>query len=695
MSEPKFDLHEKRNAFPRFYFLSYEEICEVLEKRDTNLSSLFGGINSLEFDANQRVTALISKENERLPLESPIEIYKDPIEFLRNLEKAMKSAVKSQIKQALNDYNGEKREEWMNKWPLQAVVVAAQIVWCNEITAILQSGSNVTESLKEFDKKSLAYLKNLCLKARQNLSQLEKLTLEALVTNDLHARKIVQSLIAENVNGDKDAAWTTHLRFYWDSTADGVKIETANLKSLNYGYEYFGAFMRLAKTTVTEQCYNTLLAALNEDLIGSLSGQAGIGKTETIRELARDLGQYNVVINCSDNFDDRILNQFVSGAAAAGAWTIYDEFNRFEPAAIETFQRFFEKLKKAKESNAKNVQFLDKSVDLKPNCGVFITLNPAYAGRTEMPESLNAYCKEIKMGRPDFQPIINVSLFAKGFEDSEDLSKRLIELFHNLKETLSRQAQYDFGFRCLDFIVQVAGKRFSQHPDENPRAIFVQAIQDIFAPRLTREDATYYAGILNEKFAGLMREFNLKDPLVVAITEALKKLGLKSNEYNLARIKALHDLLEFRTGVIVMGKSGTAKSTLIQVLELLMKDHFKADIDVVTITDPASKPMSELYGEFVGENEWKDGVLTAEIRKASSKKNHNLIVLDGKIKPIWVENLNTVLDKNKVLCLVNGDMIHVNDKTHLIFEVKDLDDASPAMISRCGVIYLDENKFEN
>ena len=70
-------------------------------------------------------------------------------------------------------------------------------------------------------------------------------------------------------------------------------------------------------------------------------------------------------------------------------------------------------------------------------------------------------------------------------------------------------------------------------------------------------------------------------------------------------------------------------------------------------------------------------------------------MLDGQVEPIWVENLNTVLDNNKVLCLPNGEMIQINDKTHIIFEAKDLNNATPAMVSRCGVIYLDENKFEN
>lgn len=72
-----------------------------------------------------------------------------------------------------------------------------------------------------------------------------------------------------------------------------------------------------------------------------------------------------------------------------------------------------------------------------------------------------------------------------------------------------------------------------------------------------------------------------------------------------------------------------------------------------------------------------------------NKNSHNWIILDGEINPIWVENLNTVLDNNKVLCLVNGEMIKIHENTHLIFKVNDVNMASPAMISRCGVIHVD------
>ena len=118
--------------------------------------------------------------------------------------------------------------------------------------------------------------------------------------------------------------------------------------------------------------------------------------------------------------------------------------------------------------------------------------------------------------------------------------------------------------------------------------------------------------------------------------------------------------------------------------------------------------------------EWRDGVLATHIRKfvsQSSENNKNVtsseslseafrsmselrdtattnhdwkwLVLDGPVDTLWVENLNTVLDDSKVLCLANGERIGLTPDVRLMFEVDHLSQASPATISRCAMVYMD------
>ena len=77
-----------------------------------------------------------------------------------------------------------------------------------------------------------------------------------------------------------------------------------------------------------------------------------------------------------------------------------------------------------------------------------------------------------------------------------------------------------------------------------------------------------------------------------------------------------------------------------------------------------------------------------EVMADGSPMDWKWIILDGPVDTIWVENLNTVLDDSKILCLANGERISLTPSMRLMFEVDDLSQASPATISRCAMVYM-------
>jgi dynein heavy chain, axonemal len=99
----------------------------------------------------------------------------------------------------------------------------------------------------------------------------------------------------------------------------------------------------------------------------------------------------------------------------------------------------------------------------------------------------------------------------------------------------------------------------------------------------------------------------------------------------------------------------------------------------------------ELYGEENSETrEWTDGLASLLMRKAAKKQTHNKnwIIFDGPVDSLWIENLNTVLDDNMTLCLSNGERVKLRHEMRILFEVQDLSEASPATVSRCGMVYM-------
>eukprot|EP00488_Nonionellina_sp_1-RS-2012_P004209 TRINITY_DN9425_c0_g1_i1.p1 TRINITY_DN9425_c0_g1~~TRINITY_DN9425_c0_g1_i1.p1 ORF type:complete len:146 (-),score=20.32 TRINITY_DN9425_c0_g1_i1:60-449(-) len=108
--------------------------------------------------------------------------------------------------------------------------------------------------------------------------------------------------------------------------------------------------------------------------------------------------------------------------------------------------------------------------------------------------------------------------------------------------------------------------------------------------------------------------------------------------------------------------------------------------------NPKAVDRQQLLGYMdIDTREWFDGILTRAARRSINNSNDNIstwIICDGDIDPEWIESLNSVLDDNHLLSLPNGERIQFSDNVNFIFETHDLSFASPATISRMGMIYL-------
>jgi dynein heavy chain len=111
------------------------------------------------------------------------------------------------------------------------------------------------------------------------------------------------------------------------------------------------------------------------------------------------------------------------------------------------------------------------------------------------------------------------------------------------------------------------------------------------------------------------------------------------------------------------------------------------------VLNPKAVPVSELYGTLDQvTRDWTDGLLSnifREVNKPNDKKERKYIVFDGDVDAVWIENMNSVMDDNRLLTLPNGERIRLQKNVCLLFEVGDLQYASPATVSRCGMVYLD------
>lgn len=693
-------LETYRQKYPRFYFLGNDELLEIIGSKNSICTvskyarKMFGSIMDIR-GKDQKIQSVQSVEGEIFYLENKVDISscEDHSQWLNELENELKHSLLTYIEKCSEEITSTRDIiSLLEKYPFQALLVSFQIYMTRTIEKT-NSKTDINEILSELSLTKQKVQEELrTIDSSQSIS---KKIRENIVIEILYYQTVLSKLIESGSECDFKINWNYIQRLHLSkdhNTNNTLITFSQGCYSDEYGLEYIGVPERLVYTENLIKCTISLMESRSQGYGGCLFGPAGTGKTETVKMLGQNLGRVVVVFNCDDTYKFSVITRLLFGIAQVGTWSCFDEFNRLDENVLSAVASNIRLIQDSLHSGKSSVYIQNKSIMIERSTGIFITMNPSYVGRSQLPENLKNLFREFSYYKPEEITIISGLIETQGFSEDDGVSQSLLKFIKLLEKHCSKQPHYDLGLRTIKRIL-INCKIFAQSAVLSEEVM--KSARRIILPSLIESDT-----LLFEKFEILCFNNTIKteySQVDKTFEEISSRNFMNPSTKFLLKCRQLYELRRSEQAIILLGGAGCGKTSVWKTTVDVI-DRLHGTSSYIHIIDTKVLSKEELYGSLNPATlEWKDGIFTRIVRDCYTAYRdgdfnaNTWIIFDGNIDPDYAETINSVLDDNKILTLPNGERIPFPPTIQLVFETDTLRFATPATVSRCSLIWIEDH----
>ena len=705
-------LEEKREAFPRLYFVSESMLLRILASADASfIPTLFDGVQAVQtgigVDGVSSINALVSYAGSTFPLSNPVQRKGNVEKWLEGLRQESQNTMRELMRQAVSDVytpsaNIDDHYFLSGGLPLQLQVLLLQLLWTVEVTAFLSASAKGEPRKKDEGRFKIVELAASLLRLRDSLAFSPNFSVIVMVV--LTLSDAAKRIFDERQKDGTSAQWefTKQLRAYWKGEVDVCTIRCVEAE-VTYGLDYIGHRQRLVQTPLTARCFVSMFQALVMSQCSALVGPSGVGKTETVKDLAATCARCVIVVSCSRDVDILQLTRTLRGLVQAGDWGLFDDIVNVPGSVLSTVSSNLQCILNGMKKRAPTFKFTDGTMcKANPNFGCFLTYDSGARAASAIPSNLRSQYRMCAMQLQDRLAILQMKVRTAG----RDLGLATkLDLFYRMAE--DKYGKHRFGLRAMlaalkcesvgvalsklnaTTLAKRKESRFCELGAPMVQAHVTELVWKFHVPGLHAEELEDFT----ELFQSIFGQVEMAMGSHKLLNDAAKKLELSTPHKWAAKVQHFHVMSLEHRSVAVIGPPGCGKSTAIRLVMCVRGAQQKQK--KVRIY-PRALACSEMYGHFDVSNTWRVGIFASLWAKANTDSGGTLstwVVCDGPLHASWTSYLHTVLDSTRVLSLPNGERIHMAPGTRMVFESGDMSDSTPALVTRVPVIAFFANEI--